>query len=930
MSLRLLRVARQRLRALLRRDAVDDELARELSFHLEQLTQEYVERGLSEHEARLAARRAVGNIPLLEEQSRDTRRVTWLHDLRQDVVYGARMLRRNPGFTVVALASLALGIGANTAILSVIDTVLRDRLPIPRDDRVVVLRTFPLDSPGQETHARILDYFAWRDETRSFAVMGAAMGHNADFGAADGGAPPERIGGQSMTADAFAALGVQPLLGRTFTAEDEQDSSSALPRVIILSHRVWQRRFLGRPDIVGQQVRVDRVNRTVIGVMPEAFRYPNEQTSYWIPLPMNRSQDRNPQRFFVVTARLNDDVTIEQAQSEVDAIAERLARVDPDRYSGWGVRVKPVRDAMFGWTRGRLYTLEGAVVLVLLVACANVAGLLLARGLVRGPEIALRAALGASRGRIVRQLLTESVLLALGGGALGLLVAWVGIRALVAMDPPPGGVAIGDIALSMRTLGATAFIAIVAGVLYGLTPAIVHAKASLTDTLKEPGGASSRRPQLRSTLVAVQIAVTMILLAGAGLLMKSFVLVMSRDLRFDTERLLTFEVHIPLADYLQRQGTVDGLPYYKMSPPPSIALERIYHGLRAIPGAQAVAGVSVPLLNSVVVPSARIALDAQAAHTATSSAPSASFAIGVGASASHLDERRTLTAAYFLVTPEFFTSLGTPQLRGRDFTEHDTAAGEWVAIINESAASRFWPESDPLGKTFTILNSPEERPRTVIGIARDIPLTLEGELRPAIYTSYLQQPGGHPSIGVNIFGQMMFMVRSTGDPMSLLPAARRVVRDVDRDRPLSNIATMEQRLQGVIPRRGYFVFAISAFAMTATLLAAIGIYGVMAYAVTQRTKEIGIRVALGAAAHEVIASVGRHVVVVVALGLVTGLAGALAATQWLQSQLWGVTPTDPTTFALVSLLLGLVAVLAAFFPMRRALSVDPTIALRCE
>jgi putative ABC transport system permease protein len=664
--------------------------------------------------------------------------------------------------------------------------------------------------------------------------------------------------------------------------------------------------------------------------MPEAFRYPNEQTSYWIPLPMERAQDRNPQRFFVVTARLKDDVTIEQAQSEVDAIAERLARVDPDRHSGWGVRVKPVRDAMFGWTRGRLYTLEGAVVLVLLVACANVAGLLLARGLVRGPEIALRAALGASRGRIVRQLLTESVLLALGGGALGLLVAWVGIRALVAMDPPPGGVAIGDIALSMRTLGATAFIAIVTGVLYGLTPAVVHAKASLTDTLKEPGGASSRRPRLRSTLVAVQIAVTMILLVGAGLLMKSFVLVMSRDLRFDTARLLTFEVHLPLSDYLRRRGTVDGLPYYEISPPPSIALARIYRGLRAIPGAQAVAGASVPLLNSVVVPSARITLDGQSAHTATSSAPSASFAIGVGASASHLDERRTLTAAYFLVTPEFFTSIRSPQLRGRDFTEHDTTAGEWVAIINESAANRFWPESDPLGKTFTILNSPEERPRTVIGIVRDIPLTLEGEVRPAIYTSYLQQPAGHPSIGANIFGQMMFMVRSTGDPMTLLPAVRRIVGDVDRDRPLSNVETMEQRLQGVIPRRGYFVFAISVFAMTATLLAAIGIYGVMAYAVTQRTKEIGIRVALGAAAHEVIASVGRHVVLVVALGLVTGLAGALAATQWLQSQLWGVTPTDPTTFALVSLLLGLVAVLAAFFPMRRALSVDPTIALRCE
>ena len=373
--------------------------------------------------------------------------------------------------------------------------------------------------------------------------------------------------------------------------------------------------------MIGQQVRLDRINRTVIGVMPEAFQYPNAQTNYWIPLRMERSQDRNPQRFFVVTARLKDDVTIEQAQSDLETIAARLARVDPDRHTGWGVRVKPVRDAMFGWTRGRLYTLEGAVVLVLLVACANVAGLLLARGLVRGPEIALRTALGAGRGRIVRQLLTESVLLSLGGGALGLVVAWVGIRALVAMDPPPGGVAIGDIALSLRTLGATAFIAIVTGMLYGLAPAVVHARASLTDTLKEPaGGSSSRRPRLRSVLVAVQIAVTMILLVGAGLLMKSFVRVMSRDLRFDTERLLTFEVHIPIGDYLRRRGTVDGLPYFEISPPPSIALERIYQGLRAIPGAQAVAGASSPLLNSIVVPSATISLDAQRTRSVTPSA----------------------------------------------------------------------------------------------------------------------------------------------------------------------------------------------------------------------------------------------------------------------------------------------------------------------
>jgi putative ABC transport system permease protein len=777
----------------------------------------------------------------------------------------------------------------------------------------------------------VSDYFAWRDENRSFAVMGSAMGHNADFGADTAGAPAERIGGQSISADSFAALGVQPLLGRVFTEQDDQAVDAAPARVIILSHDLWQRRFFGRPDVIGQQVRLDRINRTIIGVMPETFRYPNAQTNYWIPLRMDRAQRRNAQRFYVVTARLKEGVTIEQAQSDLDAINARLTRLDPDWNTGWGVRVKPVREAMFGWTHGRLYTLEAAVVLVLLVACANVAGLLLARGLVRGPEIALRTALGAGRGRIVRQLMTESVLLSVGGGVLGLAVAWIGVRGLVAMNPPPGAVAIGDIALSLRTLGVTALVAIATGLLYGVAPALVHARASLTDTLKEPaGGSGSRRPGLRSTLVAAQIAVTMILLVGAGLLMKSFVRVMSRDLRFNTERLLTFDVNIPLSDYLKRTGTINGLPLFEIRPPPSIALEQIYRGLHAIPGAEAVAGASSSLLNSVVVHSAMISRDGQDPRALSQGTPSPSFAIGVGAVPSHLDARGTTTLAYFLVTPQFFTSIHASQLRGRDFSDHDTTAGEWVAIINESAARRFWPEKDPLGQELTILNFAGERPRKVIGIVRDIPLTIEGEFRPAIYTSYLQQPTQLGTTGSNIFGQMTFMVRGTGDPTSLLPAARRVVASVDSDRPLANVGTMEDRMRAVIPRRGYFVFAITAFAMTATLLAAIGIYGVMAYAVTQRTREIGIRVALGAAAHEVVTLVARRTVLIVAAGLLAGMAGALGATQLIQSQLWDVTPTDPTTFALVLMLFALVAIVAAFFPMRRAISVDPTIALRCE
>lgn len=923
---RLLRIARQRLRTLFRRRNVDVELARELSFHLEHLTQEFVDTGMSPDEARRAAQRAIGNIPLLEEQCRDTRAITWLHDVRQDLVYAARVLRRNPGFTVVAVLSLALGIGANTAVLSVIDAVLRDALPIADDNRLVVLRTFPRDNPQQETHALVADYLSWRDETRSFELMGAAMGHNADFGPDSGGAAPERIGGQSVTPETLIALGVQPIRGRLFATSESQGADAG--RSILISHRLWQRRFAGREDIVDHPVRLGHTTWTIVGVMPERFRYPSESVDYWVPMQLDQSQERNPQRFYVVTARLKPGVTIEQAQSDLEIVSARLERRDPDRHEGWGVRVKPMREAMLGWTRERLFTLEGAVVLVLLVACANLAGLLLARGLVRGPEMALRIALGAGHGRIVRQLLTESALLSFAGGILGLCVAWAGMRALTAMPPPPGGVAIDHVALSVRTFAITAVISIATGLLYGLAPVALHAMAPMADRLKESSaGGRSRRPRVRNTLVAVQIAITVILLVGAGLLTNSFVRVAARDLNFNSERLLTFEMNLPLDDFLRPQGTVAGLPYFEISPPPSITFQHVYRGLQGLTGTESVAGVSVGLINSLVVPSATISRDTAAGTPAVNVSPS--LAIGIGA-AMHVNNRRPLTAAYFLVTPSFFTSMQTPLVDGRDFSEHDAGSAQWVAIVNETAAHLFWPGENPIGRRFTILNSPDERPRDIVGIVRDIPLTLEGDVRPAVYTSYLQQPSHYPLPGANMFGHMVFMARSAGDPISLVPGARRVVDTVNPDLPLVNLGTMDQRLASVVPTRGYLVFAVSAFALAATLLAAIGIYGVMAYSVAQRSREIGIRMALGAAAHEVVAVVGQRTFVVVSLGLGAGLLGAFGAARLIRSQLWGVTAGDPLTFVAVSVLFLVVAFVAAFVPMRRAISINPTIALRCE
>jgi ABC-type lipoprotein release transport system permease subunit len=928
---RLSSVARQRFRAAFHAKAADEELRRELALHMDLLVEEFEADGLSREDAQRAARRAIGNVPLLEEQCRDHRRMSWFHDLRQDLSYGARMLGRNPGFTGVAVVSLAVGIGANTAILSTMDAMLRADLAIPDDERLVVVRTYPLDNPAQETHALLDDFVAWRDANRSFEIMGMALGNQADFGADGEAVPAERIQGQAVTGGTLAALGVKPIAGRVFTAS-ESDRGPPEP-VVIISHRLWERRFGSRADIIGRTARLDRVNRTIIGVLPEGFHYPNAGVDYWIPLEVYEpSRLPNRQRFFVVTARLNEWTTIEQAQSDMDIVAARLAKEDPERRDGWGIRVKPIREAMFGWARGRLLTLEAAVVLVLLVACTNLAGLLFARGLVRMPEIAMRTALGAGRGRIIRQLLAESLLLSLIGGALGVVVAMGGVRVLAAMNPPPGGVAIVGAGISVRTLEMTGLISIATGLLFGLAPALVTARAGLNSTFKAspPAVTASLPPRFRNALVAAQIAITVVLLVGSGLLMKSFVQVASRDLQFDPERLLTFEIHVPLTDYLHRVAS-GGTTHFEVDPPPAIAFERIYRGLSVIPGVESVAGSSFPLVNSVVLPSTTIDVESTSAGgTHAASEPAPSLAIGVGSDATHLSDRRSVSAAYFLVTPGFFTAIKARFVRGRDFDIGDVSSSPWVAIVNESAAHRFWSGQDPVGRQFTMPDVLDERPRQVVGVVRDIPLTPQGEQRPVIYTSYLQQPL-RVLAPVTMFGQMMFMVRATGDPMNLVATAHRVVNGVDPDRPLSNVMTLEQRLTlSVVPQHGYVVFIITAFALTATLLAAIGIYGVLAYSVSQREREIGIRFALGAGVIEVVMLVSSRALMILSIGISIGLAVSLVLTRFLQSQLFNVAPTDPATFAGVAVLLIAVSLAAALVPIRRAAGMDPTVALRCE
>jgi putative ABC transport system permease protein len=909
---RLLRIVRHRIRAIRHQAALDAEVSRELTFHRDALIAEYIEAGMGPREAQRAARVALGNMPLLEEQCRDQRRVGWLHDLRQDLTYAARLLRLNRGFTVVAAVSLALGIGANSAVLTVMRAALIDDLPFPDADRLVVIRTIPPESPGSVQNASLPDYVAWKDASRSFDAMGASLADQSDFGGEGAGVPPERIAGQAFAPDLFSTLGVHPLLGRVLVEADVQRMSTT--RVMVISYRLWQRRFGGDAQILSKTVRVNGVTTSIVGVMPPAFRYPNERAEYWVALGLNPGQLQGSARFYLVTARVKSGVAIEQAQAELDAAAAQLAADAPERHRGWGVRIDRVRDVLFGWTKQPLLTLEAAAALVLLMACVNIAGLLFARGAVRQPEIALRSALGAGRWRIVRQLLAESVLLSLLGGAFAVLVAWGGVQWLATLTPPPYGLRVVPLTVDVRMFAMMALLSAVTGVLVGVAPALAIAPGNLTASIEQPTSrrGSLRRGSAQGMLLSGQIAVALILLIGTALLANSAVRLAVRDLNFDPEGVLSFEFRIPGTEFSKQRGSYQGYPYFEIDPSPSLTLERVYDRLRTVPGVENVAGVSLTPLNALLIPQLTFTIEGRPAPRSET-------------------ERNTARAAYFLITQDFFTTLRTPIVRGRPIDARDTRTSSWAVVVNETLAHRFWPGENPIGKRLTLDIVPDERPREVVGVVRDVPLLrAQVDPEPVIYASYLQQPARYRGPWANTFGQMTFLLRTSGDPLRLAPAARRAVAEIAPERPIAAVFPLEALLDQQFRGRRNFVFVCGVFAAAATLLAAVGIYGVLAYAVALRARELAIRMALGATAHEAIALVGRSTLGVVAIGLAAGLAGSLALTRFIASQLWGVTPTDPATFAAVTILFLGVAALASLAPVRRAIGVDPAAVLRSE
>jgi putative ABC transport system permease protein len=906
---RLLRVWRLRLRSLFRSDAVDTELHRELAFHVDRLIAEKIEEGLSPAEAREVACRTFGNLAALEEQCRDERRVNWIDDVRQDIVYGVRILRKHPGFTAVAAGSLALGIGANAAVLGAFDALLVRGLPVPHADRLVAIQGVPLDNPSQLAANSLADYAAFRDRSRSFDLIDASIRWTHDAASDEPGAPPERLVGYRVTPGWLTMIGIEPEMGRVFS---DAESRPYYPTpVIVISHAFWQRRFGGAPDVLNRQIRVQGVARTIVGVMPASFRYQEPGIDFWMPLHVGPEPDPGG-RLFAVRARLKPGVSIAQAQADLDAIVAHSTAAASSTERGWGVRVRPLNEFLFGWTRVPLLTLQAAVALVWLIGCANVTALLLSRASVRRREVALRVALGAGRGRIIRQLLTESVLLAAGGGVLGLVVAFIGQQALLTMTTPPGSPALTGIGLNGRVVVLLGAFALAAGLACGLVPALRGSKLDPIGALREPepGGALPRRHAFpQGMLVSAQLALALVLLIGTGLLLNSLIRQVQRDLGFEPRGLVRVEFGVPAAEYTRRVGSHRGFPYFDISPAAADAHTRVLERLRALPGSPAVGGISAPPVDSFVLTHVDVMLHGSAGSRTR--APSSS-------------------AAYFLVTPGLFSTIRTPILRGRDVTERDTASSPWVAVVNDTAARRFWPGEDPIGKRITLDTVPEEQPREVIGVVGDIPTRHAEDAEPVIYASYLQQPPRYRAPWANLFGQMVFLIRPTGDPAAVMPAVRQAIADAQPDRPLVSVTTAESHLSAGRARFRSYVWLVSVFAIAATLLAGIGTFGVMAYVVSLRTREIGIRRALGAGRRDIVVLVGRRAALFVAVGLGAGVAGALTLTPLIESQLWGITATDPATFAGVSALLAAIALLAAGIPARRALAVDPAVALKSE
>jgi putative ABC transport system permease protein len=795
------------------------------------------------------------------------------------------MLWKSPGFTVVAIFTLALGIGANSAIFSVVNTVLLRPLAFKHPETLVRVKG---ELKKQGVDQEPLSYPDFVDLKAQSQALERVAAYSQTTGALTGGGEPERLRGANVSAELFPLLGVEPLVGRAFSPEEDRAGSNP---VVVLSHALWQRRFGSDPRVVGQEIMLNGRSTTVLGVMPQDFNFPiqSSQRDYWMPLvpSVGERAEQRGSHYLNVIGRLKPGYTLAQAGGETVALSKRLEEQYAETNTGFSLSVVSAHEDVVKDVKPALLVLLGAVGFVLLIACANVANLLLARAAGRAKEIAIRTALGAGRLRIVRQLLTESVLLSLVGGTLGLLIAVWGVDLLVASSPADIP-RVKEMGLDMRVLVFTLLISVVTGIIFGLVPALQSSKLDLNESLKEGGRGSTeglRRNRVRSLLVVSEVALSLVLLISAGLLIKSFMRLRDVNPGFNPDNVLAVSLSLPPAKYADEPKQA---AFYRD------VLERI----KTAPGVVSAAGVfTLPLSGSNRINTFEI----------------------VGRPAASPGEMPEGNDR--VTTPDYFRVMGIPLLKGRVFTERDTADAPPVVVVNESLARRFFAGEDALGKRL-IISEKYPQGNEIVGVVGDVrhkSLDVEGGAE--FYRSYLQFPASSMSLVVRT---------AAADPTSIASSIRSIVQQVDKDQPLSNIQTMDQLLADSVARRRFNMLLLGIFASVALLLAAIGIFGVMNYSVTQRTHEIGIRMALGAQAGDVLKMVVGQGMALAFIGVALGLIASFIITRVMSNLLFGVSATDPVTFAGVSLLLSVIALLACYIPARRATRVEPIIALRYE
>jgi len=885
-----------RLRSLFHRNQVEQDLSEELQYHLEQKTKEYTASGMAPEEARRKARREFGGIEQTKEICRDTRRVSLLETLSQDVRFGLRMLRKSPGFTAVAVLTLALGIGATTAVFSLVSAILLKPLPFPNPDQIVLPEL--VSPPGVNLGS---DYFPWSQtqfrflaqDSHPFQAVAAFQNDSFNLTGTD---VPSFLDGFRVSAEFFPALGISPALGRGFTAEEDRPGHEY---EVVLSDRMWREYFGANRAILGKAVRLNGYAYTVVGVMPAGFVFPRaeelpssfnfpREAQLWVPLAIPEAPKNGPSELAVI-ARVKPGLTIQQAQAGMDLVTKHAEAKDP-QWKGWfNSRVVPLTRQVVGDTERPLQLILAAVGIVLLIACSNIANLLLTRSFGRRREFTLRTALGAGRARLIRQLLTESLLIAVSAGAISILLANAGIY-FVKTFGPADLPRLREVTLDLPVFAFALCVSLATGILFGLAPAIGATRENLADSLKEGSqrsGLSPTSPRLRNALLVSQVALALVLVISAGLLTRTFFHLLGANGGFNPDRVLTFQLPLPALKYVDQDHIV---VFYQN------ALGR----LRSVPGVQSAGiGETVPMGG-----------EGESTVIRMPDHPAAT-------------QKELPFANYTIISPGYLSAVGTPVLRGRDFVEADTADSMPVALVNVAMEKKYWPGQSALGKQVGP-GSVRLPLLTIVGVVPDVKhISFREETAPEMYVVYTQRQW--PSM-LNL----RVALRTKADPASMTASVREAIHSIDPDLPLAKVATLTTLVDDSLSQPRFAMLLLASFGVLALLLASTGMYGVISYSVAQRTQEIGIRMALGAERRNVFGMVLSQGARLAGLGIALGLVAALGVTRLMASFLYGVQPADPLTFAIVSLLLVGTALLACYLPARGATRVDPLVALRHE